>query len=106
MNNTPYQAQHMDVICQTPEVRVAEITLAPRSETPHHQHTQSEEICYCLLGELTCETAGQTTVLKPGERMRFAPGQDHQLRNTGEVACRFLLIHGGGCFDFLAADGR
>lgn len=106
MVTSPYQSQLIEVICETPDVRVAEITLPPRSDTPVHQHTEAEEICYCLLGELTCEVAGQTTFLKPGERMRFASGQDHQLRNNGDVVCRFLLVHGGGRFDFLASDAR
>lgn len=106
MNKTLYQAQQMEVICETPDVRVAEITLAARSDTPQHQHTQAEEICYCLSGELTCEVSGQTSVLKPGDRMRFAAGQDHELRNEADVACRFILIHGGGRFDFLRSSDQ
>ena len=107
MTMTPYQAQQMEVICETPEIRVAEITLSPSSDTPPHRHTDAEEICYCLQGELTCEVEGQQAiVLKPGERRRFIAGQEHQLRNRAETPCRFLLIHGGGKFDFVASVSR
>lgn len=106
MTKTPYQAQKMEIICETPDVRVAEITLSPLSDTPPHQHRHVEEICYCLEGELTCEVGEQATVLKVGERMRFAAGRDHRLGNRAATPCRFLLIHGGGKFDFIASDGR
>lgn len=107
MTTTPYQAQQMEVICETPDVRVVEITLSPFSGTPRHQHTDAEEICYCLQGELTCEVGDQhAIVLKPGERRRFAAGQEHHLRNRAETPCRFLLIHGGGKFDFVASVSR
>jgi quercetin dioxygenase-like cupin family protein len=106
MTKTPYQAQHIEMICDTLDGRVAEITLSPMSDTPPHQHTKAEETCYCLEGELTCEVGGQATVLKPGERMRFAAGRDHCLRNRTDAPCRFLLVHGGGHFDFVVAEGR
>jgi uncharacterized cupin superfamily protein len=106
MYPTPYQAQQTEIICETPEVRVAEITLSPSSDTPPHRHSKTEEICYCLEGELTCEIGHKATVLKPGERMRFAVGQDHQLRNRTSTPCRFLLIHGGGKFDFVESDEK
>ena len=107
MPTTPYQAQQTEVLCETPDVRVAEITLLPSSDTPPHQHSAAEETCYCLQGELTCEVEGQqANVLKPGERRRFPAGQEHQLRNRAETPCRFLLIHGGGKFDFVASVSR
>ena len=46
MTTMPYQAQKMEIICETPDVRVAEITLSPLSDTSPHQHTEAEEICY------------------------------------------------------------
>ena len=96
----------MEIICESPDVRVAEITLAPMSDTPSHQHTKAEEICYCLEGNLTCEVGGTATVLTPGEKMRFAAGQDHRLCNRAEKPCRFLLVHGVGQFDFVVSEGR
>lgn len=101
---TPYNAQTFEVICETAEVRVTEITLPPASDTPPHRHTRAEEICYCLSGELTCQIDGKVaTVLRGGDRVRFPVGSDHQLLNKADVPCRFLLIHGGGKFDFVTA---
>ncbi len=86
----------------TPEVRVAEITLAAGTDTPAHEHSEVEEICYCLAGELTCEVEGEpSAMLLPGQKMRFAAGRDHRLSNPGHSPCRFLLIHSSGRFDFV-----
>ncbi len=91
----------MEIIMQNETVRVSEITLAPHSPVPEHQHTESEEICYCLEGELTCHVDGRIErVLKQGQKTRFPAGRNHQLSNAAETPCRYLLIHGVGKFDF------
>src|SRR4051795_3487087 len=102
MPTTPYRPQAVELIVDTPDVRVAEITLAPGTDTPPHEHTDVEEVCYCLEGELTCEAEGEPpTVLAQGQRRRFPAGRDHRLSNEGEIACRFLLVHGVGRFNFV-----
>jgi quercetin dioxygenase-like cupin family protein len=98
-----YAAQNHEVIFQTADVRVIEIALAPGFDTPEHHHTEVDEICYCLTGELTVETTGEPPeTLLPGQRRRLSSGAPHRLRNLGSGACRFLLIHGVGRFDFVA----
>lgn len=98
--NAAYQSKQ-EIICETPTVRIVEITLGPCSDTPDHQHTQTQETCYCLAGELTCEIGNARMVLKPGDKMRFAATHHHRLRNMANSNCRFLLIHDGGKFDFV-----
>ena len=101
MSTLPYDPQKTEVIFQTHGLRVAEITLAPHSQTPRHTHSAVEEVCYCLEGQLTIEAAGEPTgVLTAGGRRRFPAGSEHQLFNRADAPCRFLLIHGVGPFDF------
>jgi quercetin dioxygenase-like cupin family protein len=107
MPKAPYQPQDVELIVNAPDVRVAEITLAPHSDTPPHEHAEVPEVCYCLQGELTCEAEGEATVvLRAGEKRIFAAGAGHQLRNVGDVPCRFLLIHAGGRFDFVKTEKK
>src|SRR4051812_43121334 len=102
MPDRPYQPQSVELIVDTPDARVAEIMLAPHTSTPPHEHTDVEEVCYCLEGELTCEAEGEPpVVLRSGQKVRFAAGVDHRLSNRGEVPCRFLLVHGVGRFNFV-----
>lgn len=104
MSTSPYQPQAVELIVDTPDVRVAEITLAPRTSTPEHEHTAVPETCYCLAGELTSDTGdGRPVVLKAGDKTVFAAGASHQLRNDADVPCRFLLVHAVGRFDFVPA---
>ena len=58
MSKPTYQARGVEVIVETADVRVAEITLAPGEGTPMHEHREVEEVCYCLEGELTCKAVG------------------------------------------------
>ncbi len=102
MNNAQYKSDAMELICDTAEVRIAEITLAAHAQTPEHVHTHAPEICYCLSGELTVEHVGpQPMILRPGDKKRFEAGSAHQLVNRSGQPCRFLLIHAGGAFDFV-----
>jgi quercetin dioxygenase-like cupin family protein len=107
MASAPYRPQAVELIVDTPDVRVAEITLAPHTDTPPHAHTAVAEVCYCLEGELSCEAEGEEpVVLRAGQKRTFAAGSDHRLRNPGGAPCRFLLIHGVGRFDFVATAGK
>src|SRR5690348_9223404 len=102
MADAPYKPQDVELIVNTPDVRVAEITLAPHTDTPPHEHTEVPEFCYCLEGEVSCRTEGESpSILRAGQKKIFAAGSDHQLRNEGDVPCRFLLIHGVGRFNFV-----
>ena len=102
MPTPTYEPQAVELIVDTPDVRVAEITLAPGTDTPPHEHSEVEEVCYCLAGELTSEVEGEPpAVLQPGRKTRFAAGRGHRLSNRGHAPCRFLLIHGVGRFDFV-----
>jgi quercetin dioxygenase-like cupin family protein len=102
MANVPYQPQAVELIVDTPTVRVAEITLAPHTDTPPHEHTEVEEVCYCLEGQLLCAADGEEpTVLRAGAKKTFPAGSDHQLRNASDTPCRVLLVHGVGRFNFV-----
>ncbi len=104
-DNQQYNPAKMEVIVQSSEVRVVEFLLPPHTPVPEHHHSNTEEICYCLSGELVCNVQGQRQcVLRSGERFRFAPGIDHELINEGDVPCRFVLIHGVGEFNFIPSN--
>jgi quercetin dioxygenase-like cupin family protein len=102
MNRPTYTPQQMEIICQTPEVRVAEITLPPFGQTPSHRHSRANEVCYCLEGELTWQTPDAPDgILHAGQRRDFPVDSTHRLANLGNIPCRLLLIHSGGEFDFV-----
>lgn len=105
MSHPTYTPQLLEVIYQTPDIRVAEINLPPFGQTPAHRHSHTDEVCYCLEGDLTCQTPDAPDgILHAGQRRDFPANSTHTLVNLGEMPCRFLLIHKGGEFDFVQTE--
>lgn len=102
----PYTVQSIRTIVAGSEVQVREFTVAPDEEIPWHYHTRVTDWCYCLEGIVRAETrradAGAVSVqeLAPGESCRIDAGTVHRLTNGGAAACRYLLVQGGGSYDF------
>lgn len=61
----------------------------PQSEP--HQHG-SEELVYVLEGSLAVAVEDDETVLEPGDSMAFDSSAQHSYRQTGNVACKALVV--------------
>jgi quercetin dioxygenase-like cupin family protein len=102
-----YSVQRVALVAAGPDVQVREFTVAPREEIPWHFHTRVTDWCYCLEGAVRAETR-QTPArdrvtarrLLPGQSCRIDPGTEHRLTNGGDTVCRYLLVQGGGEYDF------
>jgi quercetin dioxygenase-like cupin family protein len=98
----PFHAQNMEVLMEGARHHVVEVTLATGDLVPEHRHSNADEICYCLEGQLQVLVEGKSAgILAPGHRWRFPTGQAHRLVSRGPGVCRYLAIHGGGEFDFV-----
>lgn len=102
-----YSVERVAVVTEGPDVQVREFTVAPGEEVPWHYHTKVTDWCYCLEGVVSAETRmasarDQVTALRlvPGQSCRIEPGIEHRLTNGGDVVCRYLLVQGGGHYDF------
>lgn len=101
----PYEVQKVAVIVKGADVQVRELTVAPGEEVPWHFHTKVTDWCYCLEGVIKAETRQPRTEasalrLLPGQSCRIDPGTEHRLTNGGDTVCRYLLVQGGGQYDF------
>jgi mannose-6-phosphate isomerase-like protein (cupin superfamily) len=102
-----YDVQKVTTVIAGTDVQVREFVVAPKEEIPWHFHTAITDWCYCLEGQVRAEIyeaadAGEitTVVLSPGESCRIDPGRRHRLTNGGMTLCRYLLVQGGGQYDF------
>lgn len=61
---------------------------------PHHYHWANEEAMYVLSGEGTVRLADGEWPIAAGDYVTFLRGPEgvHQVRNTGEVPLRFLML--------------
>lgn len=62
---------------------------AGAATTPHH-HPQTEEIYYILAGTGRMQIGEEVQDVGPGDAIAIAPGQVHQITNTGETTLKFL----------------
>jgi len=79
---TPHE--HVDIVDETPEVLVVEVTYAePGSPPPRHLHPAQDEHFEVLSGRLTAKIAGKERMLEPGETLDVPRGTVHQMWNAG-----------------------
>lgn len=76
--------EHIDIVEETPEVLVVEVTYAePGSPPPRHLHPAQDEHFEVLSGRLTAKVGGKERVLETGDTLDVARGTVHQMWNAG-----------------------
>jgi quercetin dioxygenase-like cupin family protein len=95
-----------DILVQTEDVRVVEMTLEPGETIPWHYHTHVADTFFCLEGELEIEFENPTggALLLAGDRAPVEARRPHQVVCSGESSCRFLLVQGVGRYDYVPVE--
>lgn len=62
---------------------------APDGCTSYHRHREEHEM-YILEGEAVCVGDGKETPVKAGDAIYVAPGEYHQMKNTGDGVMRMI----------------
>lgn len=107
MTKTPhYEVSRISVVFKSPDIQVREYDVLAGQEIPWHTHTRITDHCYCLTGAIAVETREgpsapeRKTVLNPGEKCVVTPGVLHRITCARGEAARYLLVQGGGKYDF------
>lgn len=95
-----------ETLVERDDLRVRVMCLEGGESTRWHHHSQVADEMLGLSGDLQVELAGRErpVSLQPGERCTLPPGVVHRVRNAGSIAGCYLLVQGGGAYDFLVAD--
>jgi quercetin dioxygenase-like cupin family protein len=75
------------------KVTITRVTVPPRSVNPRHVHEASEQVWVALEGQghlLLAE--GKNLSFKAGEVARFAPGEVHGFKNTGQKPFVYVAV--------------
>lgn len=93
------------IVVQTPDVRVVEYVLPPGASLAWHHHTAVTDRFYCLEGAIEVELRdpAKTRRLGPGDTFVIPPGVVHRSGNAAPGISRYLLVQGGGRYDFVKA---
>lgn len=74
-------------------VTITRVHLDPGAEQPRHIHETSEQIWYAVQGKGTLLLAdGAEKAFEPGDVVRFAEGDVHGLRNTGDEIFIYISV--------------
>src|SRR5262247_4143889 len=76
-----------------------DVSLAPGMVVPRHTHTREDEVYFVLAGELEVTVGEKTFVLRSGDTLLAPRDIPHQLRNSGNVENRYLLVFSPSGFE-------
>ena len=96
----------LEVVDERDGVKITRIILEPGEEVPWHHHTEVTDTFYPVVGPLTIETKAPdgAVEISSGDVFQTEVGQPHRVSNGSRHQVQFLLIQGGGAFDFVAMD--
>ena len=93
----------LEVVDERDGVKITRIVLEPGEEVPWHHHTEVTDTFYPVVGPLTIETRAPDGMIQieAGQVFQTEVGQPHRVSNGTRHQVQFLLIQGGGEFDFV-----
>lgn len=99
----PYKVRNIHVVAKGADVLVREYTLDPGETIPWHRHSDVSDYYYGLEGRVVVQTRDPAARhdLGAGQSATVTPSVVHQVSNTSDAPCRFLLIQGVGKYDFI-----
>ncbi|MBO6520588.1 MAG: cupin domain-containing protein [Rhodospirillales bacterium] len=108
----PWQNQflvaNVDVVAETPALRVIELTLEPGQCVPWHAHPENADIFYPIAGVIDIHEKMPETVTRigVGETHTVPARRAHLVHNPTDATIRFLNIQGPGAYDYLAIGNQ
>ena len=102
-----YTVKNVEPILSATNAQARIFTLAPGQSVPWHHHSKVTDHYFVLRGSLTIRQRGPDSEceLQVGERHQIMPGTAHVLANEGAIDCQFLLLQGGGTYDWIKSEG-
>lgn len=91
-----------EVILETGNVRVRILILDSGEATDWHFHSEVTDRMLCLEGRIAIECRGpqERVELSPGGRCNVSVHRVHRVVNLTDGAAKYLLVQGGGSYDF------
>ena len=98
-----YAVKRTELVMAGPNVQARVFTLAPGENIPWHYHDEITDHYFALQGTLVVRTREPDDIreLQIGDRHQITPGIAHFIANERDVDCRFLLLQGGGTYDWI-----
>ena len=91
-----------EVLIKTENARVRVVELGPGEVAKWHSHNEVTDYIFCLTGRMhvRMKDPDEEAFLLPGQRCTVAQGRIHQVVNADPTKMTYLLVQGGGRYDF------
>jgi quercetin dioxygenase-like cupin family protein len=97
-----YEAERRIHHLKRPGFRITEMQISPTQEVPWHFHNHAQDTIYLVSGAIRIELQEPTEEIRlaPGQTVAIPPKRPHRVTNIGENSANFIVLQGGGEFDF------
>ena len=78
-------------LVKTTDLSIIEELMPPGTQEARHFHAKARQFFFVLAGELTMEVEHHVYVLRDGQGLEIAPGQEHQAMNKSQQPMRMVV---------------
>ena len=98
-----YEVERRALHAERPGFRISELQISPTQTVPWHFHNNVQDTFYVIEGQIRIflRDPGEDFLLGPGEVLSVAAGRPHLVKNAGESSATFLVLQGGGEYDYV-----
>ena len=91
-----------EVLIKTENALVRVVELGPGEVARWHSYNEVTDNIFCLTGRMyvRMKSPDEESFLLPGQRCTVAQGRIHQVVNADPAKMTYLLVQGGGRYDF------
>jgi len=101
--NGLYEVERRVRYGERPGFRISELQISPTQKVPWHFHNSTQDTFYVIEGclRIFLREPNEEVKLGVGETFAVAPRRPHLVANGGENSATFLVLQGGGEYDYV-----
>jgi quercetin dioxygenase-like cupin family protein len=101
-----YEVERRALHAERPGFRISELQISPTQTVPWHYHNNVQDTFYVIAGRIRIflREPVENLTLSSGEVFSVAAGRPHFVKNDGDTSATFLILQGGGEYDYVAID--
>lgn len=98
----PYTIENIEVLADTPDLRMTVFTVGAGQEIPWHWHSNVSDTYFGMEGVTVVETRAPNARLeiRPGQTGMVPPKRAHHVTGKDGAGCKFAILQGVGTYDF------
>ena len=98
-----YEVERRALHAERPGFRISELQISPTQKVPWHYHNNVQDTFYVIAGRIRIflRDPDEEIALGPGEVFSVRAPRPHLVKNDGANSATFLVLQGGGEYDYV-----